>query len=304
MLVQRSFPVQRITEVKPKFYNPCADGFAAKAWECLRRNKNFKEALGGQPEYDRYGSLEWFNWNIDITEDMFPFHREALVMLNGYDPLLVECIWDSGVSLEQSWQILTQDSRNRLHDTFLRQFPYRFPVPKIETISHLADPKYYSESESRNFFGDLKECLETHELIAVPKFIWDTRHIREIIDEFKKLLSKPRGNVKLLKPTGSTLCTEHEWSTFLDYEEWTRLGFKRQDAANLAAERQRVIKAENPLYGFKVTQGTDVERKKAAKNFLNKKKPHAHRTRAEKRISDVEKAIASVFPSFSIFSSK
>ena len=302
--MERYFPVQRIPEVKPKLYNPCADGFAAKAWECLRRNKDFKEALGGQPEYHRDGSFDGFSWNIDITEDMFPFHREALVMLNGYDPLLVECMWNSGVSLEQSWQILPQDSRNRLHDTFLRHLPYRFSVPKIETISHLVDPKSYSESESRKFFGDLNECLETHELIAVPKFVWDTDHIKKLTDEFKKLLSKPRGNVKLLKPTGSTLCTEQEWSTFLDYEEWTRLGFKRQDAANLAAERKRVIKAENPLYGVEATRGTDVERKKAAKNFLRLNKAHAHRKRAEKRISDVEKAIASVFPSFSIFSSK
>ena len=298
--MQRSFPVQRITEVKPKLYNPCADGFAAKAWECLRRNKNFKEALGGQPEYDRDGSFDGFSWNTDITEDMFPFHREALVMLNGYDPLLVECVWDSGVSLEQSWKKLPQDSRNRLHNTFLRQLPYIYSVTKIETISHLADPKSYSESESRKFLGDLKECLKTHELIAVPKFIWDTRHIKEIIDEFKKLLSKPRGNVKFLKPTGSTLCTEQEWSTFLDYEEWTRLGFKRQDAANLAAERPRVIDVGNPLYGFKVTQGTDADRKEVARKFLRNKKSHAHRTRAEKRISNLEKAIASVFPSFSV----
>ena len=231
---------------------------------------------------------------------MFPFHREALVMLNGYDPLLAENDFDSASNINQSWQMLTDEFRNRLHDTFLRQLPYSCSVIKIETISHLADPKSYSESESRKFLGDLKECLETHELIAVPKFIWDTRHIKEIIDEFKKLLSKPRGNVKFLKPTGSTLCTEQEWSTFLDYEEWTRLGFKRQDAANLAAERPRVIDAGNPLYGFKVTQGTDADRKKVARKFLRNKKSHAHRTRAEKRISNVEKAIASVFPSFSV----
>ena len=29
--------------MKPKLYNPCADGFAAKLWECLRRNEQFKD---------------------------------------------------------------------------------------------------------------------------------------------------------------------------------------------------------------------------------------------------------------------
>ena len=31
--------------LRPKPYNPCADGFAAKAWECLRRNQSFREAF-------------------------------------------------------------------------------------------------------------------------------------------------------------------------------------------------------------------------------------------------------------------
>ena len=304
--------------MKPKLYNPCADGFAAKAWECLRRNKKFKEALGGYPEYDRYGDACGWYWNTDITDDMLPFHREALVMLNGYDPSLAESNWLSGSDISQSWQMLTEEFRNRLDDALMRHAAARFLVPSIEKISPFLISKSYSESQSRQFFGNLDEYLKTHELIAVPKFVWDTAHIKGLTDEFKKLLSKPGGNVKFLKPTGSTLCTEQEWNTFLDYEEWTRLGFERQTAANLAAERKGDIKSKNPLlaaerkrvldehplYGVKATQGTDVQRKKAAKNFLRLNKPHPHRTRAEKRISDVERAIVSVFPSFSLFSSK
>lgn len=29
----------------PEIYNPCEHGFAAKAWECLRRNEDFKKVV-------------------------------------------------------------------------------------------------------------------------------------------------------------------------------------------------------------------------------------------------------------------
>lgn len=178
--------------------------------------------------------------------------------------------------------------------------------------------KSYSADAHRKCLEELEEQSITHHFIAVPKVVWTPRHRKEIELQVGELLNKPIGNVKWIKPTGSTLCTEQEWNTFLDYEEWNRLGFERQDAANLAAERKGDIKSKNPLlaaerkrvldehplYGVKATQGTDVQRKKAAKNFLRLNKPHPHRTRAEKRISDVERAIVSVFPSFSLFSSK
>ena len=106
--------------MRPKFYNPCADGFAAKAWECLRRNKKFKEALGGYPEYDRYGEACGWYCNTDITDDMLPFHREALVMLNGYDPALAESNWLSDSDISQSWKMLPEEFRNRLDDALMR----------------------------------------------------------------------------------------------------------------------------------------------------------------------------------------
>ena len=285
-----------------KPYNPCADGFAAKAWECLRRNKKFKEALGGHPEYDCDGSFDGFSWNINITEDMFPFHREALVMLNGYDPSLAESNWLSDSDISQSWQMLTDEFRNRLDDALMRHAADRFLVPSIVTISPFPISKSYSESQSRQFFGNLDEYLKTHELIAVPKFVWDTAHIKVLTDEFEKLLSKPMGNVKLLKPTGSTLGSEAQWGSYLLFEEWTQEGYGRGRACGLVAWEKYEAKNVRQSFGK-----NPKARKQAAADFLatsiGKKQPEKKDT-VEGHVASIEKAINSVFPVFAPFNSK
>ena len=288
--------------MRPKPYNPCADGFAAKAWECLRRNQSFKEALGGYPEYDRYGEACGWYCNTDITDDMLPFHREALVMLNGYDPALAESNWLSDSDISQSWKMLPEEFRNRLDDALMRHGAVRFLVPSIETISPFPISKSYSESQSRQFFGNLDEYLKTHELIAVPKFVWDTAHIKVLTDEFEKLLSKPMGNVKLLKPTGSTLGSEAQWGSYLLFEEWTQEGYGRGRACGLVAWEKYEAKNVRQNFGK-----NPKARKQAAADFLatsiGKKQPEKKDT-VEGHVALIEKAINSVFPVFAPFDSK
>ena len=233
---------------------------------------------------------------------MFPFHREALVMLNGYDPSLAESNWLSDSDISQSWQMLTDEFRNRLDDALMRHAADRFLVPSIVTISPFPISKSYSESQSRQFFGNLDEYLKTHELIAVPKFVWDTAHIKVLTDEFEKLLSKPMGNVKLLKPTGSTLGSEAQWGSYLLFEEWTQEGYGRGRACGLVAWEKYEAKNVRQSFGK-----NPKARKQAAADFLatsiGKKQPEKKDT-VEGHVASIEKAINSVFPVFAPFNSK
>ena len=280
-------------------YNPCADGFAAKAWECLRRNKIFKEALGGDPEYDRDGEYCGWSWNTDITEDMFPFHREALVMLNGYDPLSLENCFSSGPEMNRSWKILPEEFRNRLDVALMRHAAVHFLVPGIDKISPFISSESYSESESRQFFLNLGKYLETHKFIAVPKFVWDTAHIKKLTAGFKKLLNKPAGNVKLLKPTGSTLGSEAQWDSYLLFEEWTKAGYGRGRACGIVAWEKYEAKKIRQDFGKE-----PETRKNSAANFLatslGKKQPDKKHN-VEGHVDSIEKAISSVFPVFAPF---
>ncbi len=279
-------------------YNPCIDGFTAKAWECLRRNKEFQESTGGHADFDRYGNFEGYTFNSDLEEDMHPFHRVALVMINGYDPLLSDDTLKS-CTLSTSWKELSADFRERLNWTLMRHMPECFSVPDLNTINPFACDKSYSESKSRDFFWELNEYLTAHRLIAVPGFVWDTAHQKAIGREVKKLLSKPKGKVKQLKPTGSTLGTKAQWNSYLLYEEWTRAGYGQGRAVGLASWELYEKKKGKRDFG-----NDSKARIQAAKAFLDspagKQEPDQKYT-VEQHIGYIEKAIASVYPTYAPF---
>ena len=289
--------------MRPKPYNPCADGFAAKAWECLRRNEKFKKFCI-DAEKKRWAAAD----SSAILDPSCP--SSSSIEIN--EPFLndvINCIYNNAapsgkrLSITDAWPAIADDVKNIILDAFRLAHTHKFTLsdglPQIKLFG-----QSYSVPEINGQLREHEKFSLTHDLIAVPKFIWGTVHKKQIQEEIKSHLEVISGVTRLTRITGSTLGTEQEWNTFLDYEDWKRLGFERQEAANLAAERKRSIKAEDPLYGVKASQGTDAERKKAANIFLRVNKPHAHRMRAEGRISNIEKAIASVCPSFSPFSSK
>ena len=288
-------------------YNPCTDGFPAKAWECLRRNKEFLDAQNYYGAKDQTGIADAKAKIIsflDRDRSVYPHQRD-------YGGLFFAAVFRRTLGLKDSFPEFFKDDgpecefcENDPLDDASKSWPELQGDTKFEIwkglVGHSRVETYY-EYES----NDIPDIWNRrHKIIGIPLYVRDSKHKEEILEEVAELLGEPAVNRKRLNPTGSTLGTSKEWSTFLDYEEWTRLGFERKDAANLAAERKRVIKAEHPLYGDKITHECDDKRIKAAKNFLKLNIAHPHVTRAEKRINYIEKSIASVFPSFSLFSPK
>ena len=290
-------------------YNPCTDGFPAKAWECLRRNEAFKKQLEEITKLKDPDDRHWTGEGYAYEAERIGNEFAALIFSSAKD-------WNTNTC----WKDLPRKKQNDFASKFRKGRKISLSSQDFFTGEELAAHTPECINSEKNVAENLEEInflREHYDFIAVPKNIIHDAHRLKILDDISALIPTVPKKIVTYKPTGSTLCTEQEWSTFLDHEEWTRLGFERQAAANLAAERKGDNKAKNPLlaaerkrvldehplYGVKASQGTDVERKKAANKFL-KLKPHPHRTRAEKRISSVEQAIVSVFPSFSLFSSK
>ena len=289
-------------------YNPCTDGFPAKAWECLRRNKEFLDAQNYYGAKDQTGIADAKAKIISFLDrDRGSYRFSAYDQIGG---LFFSAIFRRTLNLKDSYEEFYED--DFIDSSFCNDDP---PDDVSKSWPQLQDDTKHEILKAFDVNQRTKtynyECSDIpkiwdrrHKIIGVPLYVRDCKHKKEILEEVAELLGEPAGNRKCLKPTGSTLGTSKEWSTFLDYEEWTRLGFERKDAANLAAERKRVIKAEHPLYGDKIIHECDDKRIKAAKNFLKLNIAHPHVTRAEMRINNIEKSIASVFPSFSLFSSK
>ena len=222
-------------------------------------------------------------------------------MINGYDPLLPLPLDDhlETCSLSSSWKVLSADFRNRLDDASMRHVPSRFSIRNLDEINPFSASKEYSESMSRHFFSELYKYQSTHELIAVPKFVWDTAHRKKILSEVEKLLSKPTGNVKWLKPSGRTLGTKAQWDSYLLFEEWTQAGYGRGKACGLASWELYETTMGRRSFGK-----DPKARKHAAKELLaspaGKKEPN-YKDKIEGHVVCIENAIASVYPEFAPF---
>ena len=296
--------------MSPKPYNPCADGFAAKAWECLRRNEKFlaycDDYLEAKSEDDAETATQWY-----FSDDTHPFHRAVLGHLVGFDPLRcgdeLARLWPGN-----SWRELKVEIQADFESALSWNNACRMPTPDWPVINPFkpqTTTSYYSgqkllTSSIRSYSADAhRKCLEqleeqslTHHFIAVPKVVWTPRHRKEIELQVGELLNKPIGNVKWIKPSGGTLGSKALWAAYLLFEEWTKAGYGRGRACGLVAWEKYEAKSVRQDFGQ-----TPKARKQAAADFLatsiGKKQPEKKDT-VEGHVASIEKAIKSVFPLF------
>lgn len=285
-------------------YNPCSDGFEAKAWECLRRNDEFNDTLtlwGAKTEDDAMSALA----SIWAHPPGHPFLRSALGHCMGHDPE-IPAIGDEGfpiLSTCMPWDEIPEKVRLELEYGLIRHLPDRFSIPKMDEVSPIEDKNSFSEQKSRSFFWALSDINESHDLVAVPKFVWDNSHKKKILSEIEKMLGKPESATKLLKPTGATLGSTKLWDEYLLFEEWRILGFARQRACQLVAWERH----EGESFGeFPKSRSRELTsqrrrlREARAKSFLETNRPKSprHEHSVEKHVAEIELSIKSVFPNF------
>jgi len=221
--------------MKDLFYNPCNDGFEAKAWECYRRNKLFKKQNQSSPSrtnkviYTNYikkmlqGPIEckvpisyWpknpFHKTIFFYEMVDSFNKVSIrgskSKINTDIPLL---------NLNQTWSKV--DSRIRKGIELALKGPLAnkidYPISdKTKTDLCRSEKKY---------------------LIDLPDFIWDNKHKKEVLKQIADLLPKPKVQIKWRKKTGRLLGTFSQWAIFLIVEDWLNQKYSMFNAINLAA---------------------------------------------------------------------
>ena len=294
----------------PGLYNPCKDGFVAKAWECLRRNAEFLDTVyffGAKTEDEAMDAITQIRANPPEN----PFLREALgCCMESDSGLPAEDDYSYPVlQIGTAWNEMDGRFRDRLETSLSRGEAYGFSLPNLAEVNPFSCEKNgapntsLSEKASRQFFWELGDTSSTHDLIAVPKVVWDSEHAAEILTDVKQLLSKPRANVKWIKPTGRTLGTKAQWDAYLLFEEWRLFGYPRQRACQLVAWELD----EGSSFGPSLCDSDRdsllawrEERKKCAADFFSKyqKAPKRGSTVERDQIGPMEEAISSVFPRF------
>ena len=287
--------------MKPELYNPCADGYAAKCWECLRRNEQFKDECKSWSTIKSEAS--WVAMITRLESSISPAPLFAIVRHLFLGPDIWVPIEDHfkslSLTLKNTWPELDAENREWFLSFGAREKLERAHIPNF-TLPR--ENKKRADADTDFFLIEARYFNDTHQLCYVPKFIWDSDHKKQIERQLKELLGKPIGNKKLLKPTGSTLGSEAKWDSYLRFEEWTKAGYGRGRACGLVAWEK--YEAKNVRQDFGVTPKA---RKQAAADFLatsiGKKEPDK-KNNVESHVTLIEKAINSVFPVFAPFDCK
>lgn len=271
-------------------YNPCKDGFHAKVWECLRRNAKFVRAFNEALAFGRgLGRAEGeererrFRSYIDAKYRDGPinyFAREVLVTCTG------------GWRLDACWCELEVNLRKRLEAQYKIEWP--------EPVSH---PDLSACETERGF--DAVKAVEVlrgayrhgsdFTLIAVPRFIRDNLHHREVLAKVRQLIGGPMVDARWLKPRGRVLGRAGCWESYLLYEAWEKLGFGPEEAAHLTASERFGLK--EPLFDL-----CPATAKRNAEVSLGRRfKKHKHAKTVEQQVGTIKWAIITVFPVFKPF---
>jgi hypothetical protein len=265
----------------PTFYNPCDDGFPAKAWECLRRSaiffKSCSELIADIEADDEEFADKWGVYS-DHTRDLFmnfhhPFHQCAVYWL--FDNPKIKFDPDAGRS-PVTFPELDAEIQNDIRASFERR------SARIEP----ADSKPASRRSAIPTSDVDWDQWET--IVRLPKVVWDNDHKREVLKQIKSFLGDPLSTKKRLKPNGSTLGTKSEWNSFLRVERWRSLGYPPGRAANFAAYE---------ISDRVAFSGTSNQIKQQAETYW---KSHKRASKVETHVERIEKWINCVFPRFDL----
>ena len=261
-------------------YNPCADSFPAKAWECLRRNKSFLKVLdcikSSTDEEQRHDEISYAQYEADkIGNDL------ADLVFSKH-----EC-WNTRFS----WKQLAKAQRKKFEALFGKQTPLNISKPAPFSGAEYSP---FAVELAPTDSDQLASIQEYHILIAVPKAVRHKQHHDQIVADIEKLVPQSSAKAIHLKPGGRRLGSKKDWDAFLLAERWRSQKFNPVEAQLLAAHE---------LFGEDFGSTKEQRRKNAEPYFRrtgsNAKTPkhHSH-FETGKMIKNIETSIESVFPSF------
>ncbi len=229
--------------MNPIGYNPTPDGLAAKAWECLRRNKEFRSNVD-------IGFVTGWQNSDPMPEDP-PDRYEDLVYLsvtaaednNRVAEIVFDCS-DEAWGTDVIWPNLPDQIKSKLSRLFKSPSPQNiysdFPtftggMTAAFQISPKGYPHMFSEQSRKNYSESkgldplavleigksMEDLLIHHSLVAIPKYVRDGAHHKAVLESLKGLMPKPRHSTRALNPTaGAMMGTESAWVAFLTWEKY------------------------------------------------------------------------------------
>jgi len=257
--------------VKEKIYNPADDGLAAKAWECLRRNPEFRHDRnfrGARSQEEAEHSIAHFRARMSSH----PFYQAVFLHLRGWTPYTSHdddrtVSKFSPIDESMAWPELDPLAQGSLEDSLARLDVMTKEIPVSD---------------------------RTHRPIWIPVNVWDARHKADLLLQVSALLGRPIAkDARWLKNPGRTLGTRAQWKAFLLTEKWRTKEcgeYGIRIAASLAAYE---------IYGKTSLGDSPKERCAAAKEFRRETpKLHPQTSSVEAQSRALDSAIGSVYPTF------
>ena len=251
-------------------YNPAQDGFAAKVWECLRRNSKFRSVIErylSTPESEQHAGSQLFPYSSDYHIAQIGF--EVVTFGSEFSP-------EHGVNGLPNWNSLSFHYQERLRDAI----EPRVPLSEV-----------FWPDEEVNLSEWVKDRSKRSIFVEIPRHVRDTDHRKAILAAIERLVPEAQVNAKRIKPTGSSLGSVVEWDCYLKAQQWAELGFT---AAGIRCDLVAYEKFGKEDFG-----DSPGVRKRAALHFRSAKpKQQKHFATVEKHIEKIESSIASVYPEF------
>ena len=275
--------------MKGPFYNPCDDGFEAKAWECLRRNTFFKRNF--------VSSGSQINTRIDTD------HLKK--MQQGISVKIPISFWLTNPLHQTTRFYLLADNLNKFLitgsnskiNTYIPTLFLDQTWPKVDSRirkdielalkGRLASKIDYPLSDNTKL--EIDRSGKKY-LIDLPNFVWDNKHKKEILKQIADLLPKPKTQIKWRKKTGRLLGSTSEWAMYLIVEYWLNQKYSMFHAINLAA----VEYYSKEKFGINCSERATVA-SKWLKGFSSK---HSSYAKVDKAYRKILAAISSVYPVF------
>jgi hypothetical protein len=272
------------------FYNPCADGFPAKVWECLRRNPQFVKTCEGIQD----GTCE-----DEINSNSF---GEGMVAERNGNAV-ARCAFEYGYAGNTAIPWPQQPTKFR--ERFSALFSDQTDLPKNnyepQFIGSTRLPFIASELDLLEETIDLdvtllEAIMEDHVLIAVPKQIRDSGHRDAIFEKLEQFVAVPFLKKLALKPTGKLLGSSKAWEVFLVWEHWADKIPSRGERLGIC----ELYRSDRHSYDLAAKSGF----KNLAPDITRLIEDHESRRGAaleKSYILPIEQGIQATFPIFEVF---
>ena len=263
-------------------YNPCEHGLCAKVWECLRRNEAFRRDIeklrGAAPE-------ERKTLGAQVANRLSKENKIGSVAVEWFASS------DPGFDQDTPWP----KTPNWFQGDFAFEckrmvgFPVRVTPPPFDEITAAISSRGSEGIAGISlWYWNARNTWESFDVIAVPKFIRDKKHKKEVEKALCALVTVTDRDTRKFLNDGSVLGTRVEWDVYLFVKRQIASG-----VSNLTARREAALH----FYGKRVA-ASRPHLKAAAFSKMADGVHTKQSTHIDNRIAAIEDAIASVYPVF------